>query len=61
MRDEEQTMKNKIGRRKYFVFSALAVFGFGFLRKFYKNPKIGFRGLRVSLRRAQYYKKLYDE
>jgi len=61
MKDNEQKIKNKIGRRKFVIFSALAAVASGFLRKFSKNPKIAFRDLRGSLHPAQFYKKLYSD
>jgi len=61
MINEERKRKNKIGRRKFFIFSALAAVAVGFLRKFAKNPKIAFKDLRVSLHPAQFYKKLYSD
>jgi 5-bromo-4-chloroindolyl phosphate hydrolysis protein len=56
----EKIKISKMGRRKFFMVSALAGLAAAFLRNALKNPKISIKRLKVSLHPAQFYKKLYS-
>jgi len=48
------------GRRKFFIVIGVFIFALGFLRDFFKNPKMAVEQIKGSMHPARFYRKLYS-